>query len=219
MERFLNKVFQGDARRLLQMLPPSSIDAVITDPMYGVRNQYDWGPDPSQGDPAKHWEYHEPMYRGCLRVLKPGGILAWSASIRFLDYFTEWFGDHQVWTVTRYGRHCSSSGNIWIVQTREQKPVALPSGRVPVIRYEPLGDLKKLHPCQKTVEEMRFMVESLTEPGQIVLDCFCGLGSTLIAAEQLGRRWIGCDLSRRYCQVAMKRLAVGHDTTTREKVT
>src|SRR5690606_33531336 len=43
-------------------------------------------------------------------------------------------------------------------------------------------------------------------PGQTVLDCCCGLGSTLVAAELLGRNWIGCDLSRTYCQVAMKRL-------------
>ena len=61
------------------------------------------------------------------------------------------------------------------------------------------------------------MVESLTQPGQVVLDCCCGIGSTLIAADLLGRQWIGCDLSRRYCQIAMKRLAapetnVAHET-------
>ena len=50
------------------------------------------------------------------------------------------------------------------------------------------------------------MIEALTTPGQVVLDCFCGLGSTLVAAQQLGRRWIGCDRSRRYCQVALQRL-------------
>jgi DNA modification methylase len=53
---------------------------------------------------------------------------------------------------------------------------------------------------------MAWMIESLTKPGQVVLDCFCGLGSTLIAAEQLGRNWIGCDLSRNYCKIAMRRL-------------
>jgi len=63
-----------------------------------------------------------------------------------------------------------------------------------------------LHPCVKPVEEMVFVIEVLTKPGQVVLDSFCGLGSTLLAAEQVGRRWIGCDLSKRYCQVAMKRL-------------
>lgn len=51
------------------------------------------------------------------------------------------------------------------------------------------------------------MIECLTKPAQIVLDCFCGLGSTLLAAQQLGRRWIGCDRSRNYCKIAMKWLA------------
>ena len=53
---------------------------------------------------------------------------------------------------------------------------------------------------------MAWLVESLTTPGQIVLDCFCGLGSTLVASQRLGRRWIGCDKGRTYCQVAMRRL-------------
>jgi hypothetical protein len=43
--------------------------------------------------------------------------------------------------------------------------------------------LKKRHPCQKAVEEMRFLIAALTKPGQVVLDCFCGLGSTLVAAS------------------------------------
>ena len=70
--------------------------------------------------------------------------------------------------------------------------------------YHPL---KALHPCPKSVEEMIFLIESLTKPGQVILDCFCGLGSTLVAAEQLGRFWIGCDKSLTYCRWAMKRLA------------
>lgn len=212
MERFLNKVFNGDALDLLRTVPTECIDACIADPMYGLRNSYDWGPDPAQGDPTKHWQYHRPIYEECRRILKPGGILAWSAGIKFYDYFSEWFGGHRVWTLARFGRTRTSSGNIWVVQTRKQKPVPFPTGKDGLIFYQPLADLRKMHPCTKTVEEMRFMVESLTEPGQIVLDCFCGLGTTLIAAEMLNQRWIGCDLSRRYCQIAMKRLAaVGRD--------
>jgi DNA modification methylase len=72
--------------------------------------------------------------------------------------------------------------------------------------YGALGPYRKLHPCIKTVEEMVFIVESLTDKGQVVLDCCCGLGSTLLAAQQLGRRWIGCDISRKYCQITLRRL-------------
>lgn len=54
---------------------------------------------------------------------------------------------------------------------------------------------------------MLWLVRHLTKPGKIILDCFCGTGTTLVAAQQLNRRWIGCDRSKTYCQIAMSRLA------------
>jgi SAM-dependent methyltransferase len=45
-----------------------------------------------------------------------------------------------------------------------------------------------------------------TEPGDLVADFFCGTGTTLVVAEKLGRRWIGCDISRYAIHVTRKRL-------------
>jgi DNA modification methylase len=207
----LNKVFNGNALSLLRALPSSSIDACIADPMYGVKKglRYDSCVDPGDGDPDKHWAYHEPIYQECLRVLRPGGVLAWAQGGKFFRHFDSWFGPHRIWTLTRFSDTALIAvGNVWVVQTREQRPVDFPEKDSLVIcnrsAYLPL---RKFHPCPKPVEEMAFMVAALTEPGGIVLDCFCGVGSTLVACKQLNRRWIGCDLSRSYCQRAMMRLA------------
>lgn len=43
--------------------------------------------------------------------------------------------------------------------------------------------------------------------GDIILDPFAGSGTTLVAAQKLGKRYIGCDLSREYVDIARKRLA------------
>jgi site-specific DNA-methyltransferase (adenine-specific) len=208
IDRYLGKVFHADAFDLLKTMPVESVDACVADGMYGVKSPfsvYEWGPDPANGDPDKHWRYHKPIYEECRRVLKPGGVLAWSAGVKFYRHFNEWFGGHRVWTLTRFGKSGIASGHIWVVQTKEQQPLPYPD-RDGVILYEPLRGLSDLHPCPKPVEEMAWIIEALTKPSDIILDCFCGLGSTLLAAEQLGRRWIGCDRSRRYCQIALRRL-------------
>lgn len=205
---YLNKVFCGDSLRLLQGMPGGVVDAIITDPMYGVTSSYsvyDWGADPSKGCPRKHWEYHQPIYEECLRVLKPSGVLAWAVGVKHYDHFPEWFGGHRVWTVLRYWKK-RGTGHAWVVQTRNRSPVPFPTDRDGIIRCELQGRVGHFHPCPKPVEEMLWMVEALTKPDQIILDPFCGIGSTLIAAEQLGRRWIGCDLSRTYGRVALTRL-------------
>lgn len=45
-------------------------------------------------------------------------------------------------------------------------------------------------------------VKYISRPGDVVLDTFCGSGTTLIAARNLGRRYIGCDTSAKYINVA-----------------
>ena len=220
LKRFINKVFHGDALRLLGRLPSKSIDAVNSDPMYMVAKQksksniYDWGPEPSFGKAEEYWEYHEAIYDECRRVLKPGGVLAWAMGCKFKPHFAEWFGGHRIWGFSRWlYRGLNAYGHIWLVQTKEQTPIAFPDDDALLM----IGDrhhLSKLHPCPKSEEEMRFMVRHLTKPGQTVLDCCCGSGTTLVAAQQLGRHWIGCDLSRLYCQISLNRLAVLSPKTT-----
>lgn len=209
LDRFLGKVINTDARTLLAALPTASIDAVIADAMYGTfKNcKYEWGLDPAKGDPLKHWQYHAPLHRECLRVLKPGGVLAWGQGAKFGKHFRQWFGGHRIWTITRYTEQ-NATAHVWVVQTKEQQPIEFPR-RDLLVFHEKLGALKNLHPCVKPVEELEFIVEELTKPNAIILDCFCGLGSTLIAVQRVGegRRIIGGDRSKFYCQVAMKRLA------------
>jgi hypothetical protein len=92
-----------------------------------------------------------------------------------------------------------------VVQTQDRRPVPFPD-KDSLVFYDRLGPLKTRHPCPKPVEEMLWLVEALTRPGEIVLDCFCGLGATLLAAQRLGRPFVGCDISRLYCKITLRRL-------------
>ena len=61
-------------------------------------------------------------------------------------------------------------------------------------------------PTQKPEELLRRIILASSNPGDIVIDPFLGSGTTAVAAEQLKRRWKGCDASLEYCQWASRRI-------------
>lgn len=62
------------------------------------------------------------------------------------------------------------------------------------------------YPTEKNPEMLKVIIEASSNPDDIVLDCFAGSGTTLICAEELGRRWIGIDNSPWAIQATLKRL-------------
>jgi site-specific DNA-methyltransferase (adenine-specific) len=66
---------------------------------------------------------------------------------------------------------------------------------------------KSVHPTQKPEALLRYLVRTYTNPGDVVLDMCCGSGTTLLAAKQEGRHYIGCDREAKYVEIARGRLA------------
>ena len=65
------------------------------------------------------------------------------------------------------------------------------------------------YPTEKNPDMLRRIIEASSNPGDLVLDCFSGSGTTLAVADQLGRRWIGVDNSREALRTTLKRFADG----------
>ncbi|OUD15710.1 site-specific DNA-methyltransferase [Thioflexithrix psekupsensis] len=63
-----------------------------------------------------------------------------------------------------------------------------------------------LHPTQKPLKLMQLLIEMTTTQGQIVLDPFCGSGTTLIAALKMKRHYIGYELNPDYFKIASDRI-------------
>lgn len=63
-----------------------------------------------------------------------------------------------------------------------------------------------LHPTQKPIKLMQAIIELATQEGQVVLDPFCGSGTTLVAAKNTGRKYIGFELNHEYFEIAESRL-------------
>lgn len=62
------------------------------------------------------------------------------------------------------------------------------------------------YPTQKSMEMLQFIVKASSDTNSIVLDCFCGSGSTLVAANSLGRHWIGMDMSQIAIETTQKNI-------------
>lgn len=63
------------------------------------------------------------------------------------------------------------------------------------------------YPTQKPVALLERIIRTSSNPGNVVLDPFCGCGTTLHAAQNLGRHWIGLDISPTACGVMQRQLA------------
>ena len=69
------------------------------------------------------------------------------------------------------------------------------------------GEVEKIgYPTQKPVGLLRRIIETSSNPDDIVLDPFCGCATTCIAAEKLGRQWVGIDISPRAVELVRHRL-------------
>jgi site-specific DNA-methyltransferase (adenine-specific) len=78
-----------------------------------------------------------------------------------------------------------------------------------VWRIPPGASARAEHPAVMPLELAARAIRLSTWPGEVVLDPFAGTGTTLLAARLLGRRAVGIEVSERYCEQAVKRLAQG----------
>ena len=68
-------------------------------------------------------------------------------------------------------------------------------------------DKEKLHPTQKPVELGRYLIRTYSNEGDLILDNTCGVGSFLLSAILEKRRFIGIEISEKYCKIANERLS------------
>lgn len=213
MNQFLNRITCGDCCRVLTELPESSVDFVLTDPPYLVRYQ-DRNDRTVANDDNAGWLM--PAFAQIYRVLRPDSFAVsfygWSHVDKFLAAFRAagfTAVGHLVF-VKRYASNDRSENGFLryhheqaylLAKGRPDKPRALLSD---VFQWQYTGN--SLHPTEKPIGILLPLVYAFTGLGDIVLDPFCGSGSTLLAAKLLGRRYIGIDVTAAHVRTAQSRL-------------
>ncbi len=76
---------------------------------------------------------------------------------------------------------------------------------------------KTEHPCQFPVELVERLVLSMTDPGDVVVDPYMGVGSSIVAAIKHGRFGMGCDIQPEYVRIARERISAQNVGTLRTR--
>lgn len=80
-----------------------------------------------------------------------------------------------------------------------------------MVAGSPVMDESTGYPTQKPLRLLERLLLACSNPGELVADLSCGSGTTLVAAERLGRRWLGCDVGALAIHTARKRLLAQGD--------
>ena len=230
IEEYLNKVIQGDCLEVMKKLPDRCIDLVLTDPPYGTTsNEWDkvvdfWSefrrisrggsivfssqPYTSELICANKKEYK------CSWIWNKGmtGNFA-IAKYQPLKVHEEIcvFGDVKYNPIMRKGKARfkggSFKGNSNTGNLTSSKHYSEDYYPISILDFNNAGNRNdSQHPTQKPVSLLAYLIQTYSNPDDIILDPFLGSGTTVVAAKQLGRNYIGIEISEKYCSIARERL-------------
>lgn len=215
----LNTIHQMDCLDGLRKMEAESVDLVLTDPPYGISYQSAWRTDKkdrfdmvaNDGQPFVWWLYD------AFRVLKNGGGLVcfcrWDVQEDFAKAI-QWAGfsikSQVIWDREAHGlgdlkaAFAPQHDVVWFaVKGKFEFKNGRPKS---VVRAMRVSADKMVHPTEKPVELMKYFVEKLSSPGDMVLDPFMGSGATAVACQQTSRNYVGFEINDEYVKVAERRL-------------
>lgn len=204
-----NSVLHGDCISIMRSLPANSVDFILTDPPYLVRYQDREGRS-IHNDSNSDWLM--PAFSEAYRVLKQDHFMisfyGWTQVDKFFHAWRS-AGFRIVGHLVFRKQYASRSR---FLKYQHEQAYLLGKGN-PALPEAPIADVidmpysgNKLHPTQKPVTALKPLIEAFTQPGDIMLDPFCGSGSSLLAAKILYRRYLGIELDPQYHAAANKRL-------------
>lgn len=207
---FVDRVICGDYREIIGQIPDGAISMVIADPPYGIKVV------PKSGRIGRGGTVYRPVI-GDDRPFGPEPLLRQFYNVpMFLfggNYYARALPEVSSWYVwdKRITIPPNSFADCEFIWSNVGGPARIFRHRWSgAIKDSERGE-KRVHPTQKPVALMVWLIEKFSKPGDVVLDPFTGSGPVPRACKRLGRHFIAIDLDRLYCRhtrEAVKREAV-----------
>jgi adenine-specific DNA-methyltransferase len=216
------EIIHGDCLDVMRGMPDASVDAIVTDPPYGINDSPLAG---TNGRQTNTW--HPPTTWDA--TINP----AWCREAARVAPVVVWFGHWRkrfeveaampmpirceiVWRKDRHvGFPCPlamQDERVWVfaakgIKAREFATTVWDHAGIPSWSY-------KHHKNEKPVGLMARLIRVFTDPSALILDPFAGSGSTGVAAAQEGRRFIGIECDPDHAETARRRIADAQAQTT-----
>ena len=194
----------GDCLEIMRDMPDASVDAVITDPPYGV-NKAEWdGAIPPQE-----------IWKELSRIMRDGAPLVVFGGLKYMPDVISALTKHfsYQWVFAWYKPNAMQFGKtgysvldvaLWFAKGKSKAKNKMRDVIVhPIIPSE--NDFG--HPTPKPEKVISALVECVTNESETVLDCFMGSGTTGVACARLNRNFIGIEINPQYFEIAQRRIA------------
>lgn len=194
-------LYNRNCLEVMREMQAESVDAVITDPPYGV-NKASWdGAIP----PAEIWQEVE-------RILRPNGSLLVFGGLRYMPEVMRSIGNSLTyeWVIAWYKSNAMQFGKtgfsvLDLVLWYSKNGANFENKMRDVIEYPIIpSENDNGHPTPKPEKIMTRLVNAVS--GQVIFDPFMGSGTTGVACAKLGRSFIGCEINPEYFAIAEKRI-------------
>lgn len=221
LEDMINTIQLGDCYEMIKNIPNNSIDLIIIDPPYQMetrgggfhkkRDYYDLIHDKGIADGI-----NIKILKEFERIMKKTNIYIFcnkNQLLTYLEFYKEKNYDLLVWNKinpipTINNKYLSDLE--YIIFARDTKVKMFNTYETSsklfqtyVNKYD--KDLYR-HPTIKPINIIKNLIINSSNENDIVLDCFCGSGTTCVAAKELNRRYIGMEINEEYHKIAVDRL-------------
>ena len=207
-----NTVICGDCLEVMKSMPDKCIDLCLCDPPYGRKitrkdNQFGSATHKSYRATGESWDDKVPnpeTFEEIFRISK--NQIIFGGNYFKLPISEKWL----VWDKTagmNFDNPFSKCELIWTSF----------DGVIDRYAFAQQGFVKdtndkRFHPTQKPSELIADILKDFTDEGDLVFDGYLGSGTTAIACERMGRRYIGIEISPEYCAIARKRIQEAKDS-------
>jgi len=233
-EDYINKIICGDCLEAMKGIPDKSVDLVLTDPPYNISQKNKIFRDYRSGKRADisfdygEWDYGFdiiPILNETKRILKDYGQWIIFCAEQQIGMYRKWLGDNGhfkqiiIWEklnplpqFRKCGYRQSTEIIMWAYNNKPTKKeqhfnFLLQEEMKNIYRYPICGGNERTsHPTQKPLKLIKKLLEIHSNQNDIVADLFLGSGTTAVACKELGRRYIGIEISPEYCEIARNRV-------------